>query len=219
MHTYWPFGYNRTTYDWTYGYCPLPAGSTDQCCCETDARGVAYFEECTTLYPFTLSWMTGTCGTNDMKIVPLRRQNVTVASLATKVTLRLCRGECLDDIDIALKYDVRGRRERPARVGHGRGKRSRPASSSHHLRVDDHERGGLGGHPNAQRYGVVGGKVALTLPLDLETADDYRILVHVGSTGLTCRSDYFTIANAGEVADAAAVLALPCRNRAIVACC
>ena len=39
MHTYWPFGYNRTTYDWTYGYCPLPAGSTDQCCCETDIDG------------------------------------------------------------------------------------------------------------------------------------------------------------------------------------
>ena len=58
---------------------------------------------------------------------------------------------------------------------------------------------GSGGHPNAQRYGVVGGKVALTLPLDLETADDYRILVHEESTGLTCRSDYFTIANAGEV--------------------
>ena len=36
MHTYWPFGYNRTTHAWTYGYCSLPAGSTDQCCCETD---------------------------------------------------------------------------------------------------------------------------------------------------------------------------------------
>ena len=58
---------------------------------------------------------------------------------------------------------------------------------------------GSGGHPNAQRYGVVGGKVPLTLPTDLETADDYRILVHEESTGLTCRSDYFTIANAGEV--------------------
>merc|ERR1711965_660356 len=58
---------------------------------------------------------------------------------------------------------------------------------------------GSGGHAAAQRYGVVGGKVPLTLPTDLETADDYRILVHEESTGLTCRSDYFTIANAGEV--------------------
>ena len=36
MHTYWPFGYNRTTHaNWTYGFCPLPPGSNDQCCCET----------------------------------------------------------------------------------------------------------------------------------------------------------------------------------------
>ena len=59
-------------------------------------------------------------------------------------------------------------------------------------------RDGAGGHPT-QSYGVVGGKVPLKLPDDLETADDYRILVHEESTGLTCRSDYFTIANAGEV--------------------
>ena len=52
MHTYWPFGYNRTTHAWTYGFCPLPAGSTDQCCCETDEAGVAYFEDCTTLRPY-----------------------------------------------------------------------------------------------------------------------------------------------------------------------
>ena len=32
-----------------------------------------------------------------MKVVPVTRQNVTVASKATKVTLRLCRGECHND--------------------------------------------------------------------------------------------------------------------------
>merc|ERR1719217_2008532 len=68
---------------------------------------------------------------------------------------------------------------------------------------------GSGGKATAQRYGVVGGKVPLTLPTDLETADDYRILVHEESTGLTCRSDYFTIANAGEVPTPAPVRRAP----------
>merc|ERR1719247_4114828 len=38
-----------------------------------------------------------TCDKNDMKIMPIYRQNVTVAAKATKVTLRLCRGECHND--------------------------------------------------------------------------------------------------------------------------
>ena len=198
MHTYWPFGYNRTTYAWTYGFCPQSTPSaTAQCCCETDATKVAYFEECATLYPTYLSWMTSFCGTNDMKMVPLTRQNVTVASLATKVTLRLCRGECLDDIDIALKYDVRVDANGP--LAWGTDGAALAAGENGPYESTTMNVVGSGGHPNAQRYGVVGGKVALTLPLDLETADDYRILVHEESTGLTCRSDYFTIANAGEV--------------------
>ena len=198
MHTYWPFGYNRTTYAWTYGFCPQSTPSaTAQCCCETDATKVAYFEDCTTLYPSTLSWMTASCGTNDMVMVPLTRQNVTVASLATKVTLRLCRGECLDDIDIALKYDVRVDANGP--LAWGTDGAALAAGENGPYESTTMNVVGSGGHPNAQRYGVVGGKVALTLPLDLETADDYRILVHEESTGLTCRSDYFTIANAGEV--------------------
>ena len=141
--------------------------------------------------------MTGTCGTNDMKMVPLRRQNVTVASLATKVTLRRCRGECLDDIDIALKYDVRVDANGP--LAWGTDGAALAAGENGPYESTTMNVVGSGGHPNAQRYGVFGGKAALTLPLDLETADDYRILVHEESTGLTCRSDYFTIANAGEI--------------------
>ena len=197
MHTYWPFGYNRTTHAWTYGYCP--AASDKKCFCETDTTGVSYFEDCDTLYPSSLTWMTTDAGklTGDMKMVPLTRQNVTVASKATKVTLRLCRGECLDDIDIALKYDVRVDANGPLAWGTD-GAALAPGENGPYESTTMNVVGS-GGHPNAQRYGVVGGKVALTLPLDLETADDYRILVHEESTGLTCRSDYFTIANAGEV--------------------
>merc|ERR1719364_268382 len=255
MHTYWPFGYNRTTHAWTYGYCPSSTPTADnQCCCETDATGVAYFEDCDSLYPTTLNWMT-TCSTPGVrKMVPLTRQNVTVAFKATKVTLRLCRGECHNDKNLghvadagdrkkgdkksaddhgffgALKYDVEvdangplgygadgaaleGKCSTGGVLGTGSGtacftdadctatgescaRQNGPYESNDPVTL---ELTGSGGHPNAQRYGVVGGKVPLTLPTDLETADDYRILVHEESTGLTCRSDYFTIANAGEV--------------------
>ena len=188
--------------------------------------------------------MTGTCGTNDMKMVPLTRQNVTVASKATKVTLRLCRGECHDDKNLghvadagdrkkgdkksaddhgffgALKYDVEVDANGPlgygtdgAALAAGTGSgtacvtdadctvngESCAASRNGPYESTTRDVWGSGGHPNAQSYGVVGGKVPLTLPDDLETADDYRILVHEESTSLTCRSDYFTIANAGEV--------------------
>merc|ERR1719171_1950321 len=221
MHTYWPFGYNRTTHAWTYGYCPLPAGSTDQCCCETDAAGVAYFEDCTTLYPTSLTWMTATCGKDDMKVVPVTRQNVTVAAKATKVTLRLCRGECHNDKNLghvddagdrkkgdkesadahgffgALKYDVQVDANGP--LGYGTDGAALAAGENGPYESTTRDVWGSGGRATAQSYGVVGGKVPLKLPDDLETADDYRILVHEESTGLTCRSDYFTIANAGEV--------------------
>merc|ERR1719163_2465129 len=96
MHTYWPFGYNRTTHAWTYGYCPLPPGSTKKCCCEgeTETDAVAWWgEECANRYP---EW-DRSCATGDMKVVPVTRQNVTVSAKATKVTLRLCRGECHND--------------------------------------------------------------------------------------------------------------------------
>ena len=174
-----------------------------------------------------------------------------MAAKATKVTLRLCRGECHNDKNLghvsdagdrkkgdkesadahgffgALKYDVQVDANGPLGygtdgvalsgrqcstggvVGTGSGtacfndagctasgescaRENGPYKST---TLDLRARG----HPNAQRYGVVGGKVPLKLPDDLETADDYRILVHEESTGLTCRSDYFTIANAGEV--------------------
>merc|ERR1719405_172427 len=221
MHTYWPFGYNRTTHAWTYGYCPLPAGSTDQCCCETDETGVAYFEDCATLYPTSLTWMTATCGTNDMKMVPVTRQNVTVAAKATKVTLRLCRGECHNDKNLghiddagdrkkgdkesadahgffgALKYDVQVDANGP--LGYGTDGAALAAGENGPYESTTRDVWGSGGRATAQSYGVVGGKVPLKLPDDLETADDYRILVHEESTGLTCRSDYFTIANDGEV--------------------
>merc|ERR1719390_233903 len=156
-----------------------------------------------------------------MKMVPLRRQNVTVASKATKVTLRLCRGECHDDKNLghvadagdrkkgdkesaddhgffgALKYDVEVDANGP--LGYGTDGAALAAGENGPYESTTRDVWGSGGHANAQRYGVVGGKVPLTLPTDLETADDYRILVHEESTGLTCRSDYFTIANAGEV--------------------
>merc|ERR1719399_682207 len=172
MHTYWPFGYNRTTHQTVYGWCPLTAGSNDNCCCEVEGK-VGYFKECEYMYPTGTKTFNGlfnvidTCDKNDMTIMPIYRQNVTVAAKATKVTLRLCRGECHNDKNL----------------GH----------------VDDAGDRKKGDKESADAHGVVGGKVPLTLPDDLETADDYRILVHEESTGLTCRSDYFTIANAGEV--------------------
>merc|ERR1719364_519007 len=222
MHTYWPFGYNRTTHAWTYGYCPSSTPTADnQCCCETDATGVAYFEDCDSLYPTTLNWMT-TCSTSGVrKMVPLTRQNVTVASKATKVTLRLCRGECHNDKNLghvadagdrkkgdkksaddhgffgAFKYDVEVDANGP--LGYGADGAALSTGENGPYESTTLDVWGSGGHADAQRYGVVGGKVPLTLPTDLETADDYRILVHEESTGLTCRSDYFTIANAGEV--------------------
>ena len=113
MHTYWPFGYNRTTHAWTYGYCPLAAGSSNKCFCETDATGVGYFEDCDALYPSSLSWMTTDAAkvNGDMKMVPLTRQNVTVASKATKVTLRLCRGECHNDKNLGHIDDAGDRKK------------------------------------------------------------------------------------------------------------
>merc|ERR1719405_443043 len=239
MHTYWPFGYNRTTHAWTYGYCPLAPDSDKTCCCETDTAGVAYFEDCTTRYP---EWDCSSMKTGDMKVVPVTRQNVTVAAKATKVTLRLCRGECHNDKNLghvdddgdrkkgdkesadahgffgALKYDVQVDANGPLgygadgvalATGENGPYESIDSTRDSGLGVDTSVVWGSGGHPNAQSYGVVGGKVPLKLPDDLETADDYRILVHEESTGLTCRSDYFTIANAGEVPTPAPVRRAP----------
>ena len=165
--------------------------------------------------------MTATCGTNDMKMVPVTRQNVTVAAKATKVTLRLCRGECHNDKNLghvddagdrkkgdkesadahgffgALKYDVQVDANGP--LGYGTDGAALAAGENGPYESTTRDVWGSGGKATAQSYGVVGGKVPLKLPDDLETADDYRILVHEESTGLTCRSDYFTIANAGEV--------------------
>merc|ERR1719359_114389 len=121
-----------------------------------------------------------TCDKNDMTIMPIYRQNVTVAAKATKVTLRLCRGECHNDKNLGHVDDAGDREKGP-------------------YESTTRDVWGSGGRATAQSYGVVGGKVPLKLPDDLETADDYRILVHEESTGLTRRSDYFTIANAGEV--------------------
>merc|ERR1719324_1969479 len=91
MHTYWPFGYNRTTHQTVYGWCPLTAGSNDNCCCEVEGK-VGYFKECEYMYPTGTKIngldVVGTCGNNDMTIMPIYRQNVTVAAKATKVTLR-----------------------------------------------------------------------------------------------------------------------------------
>merc|ERR1719482_295153 len=109
MHTYWPFGYNRTTHAWTYGY--YPAAPANECCCETDETAPGYIEDCTNRYPSTLSWMTATCTDNDMKLLPLTRQNVTVASKATKVTLRLCRGECHNDKNLGHVADAGDRKK------------------------------------------------------------------------------------------------------------
>merc|ERR1719377_20107 len=155
-----------------------------------------------------------------MKLVPVMRQNVTVASKATKVTLRLCRGECHNDKNLGHVDDDGDRKkgDKESADAHGffgplgygtdgvalaAGENgpyeSIDSTRDSGLGVDTSVVWGSGGHPNAQSYGVVGGKVPLTLPTDLETADDYRILVHEESTGLTCRSDYFTIANDGEV--------------------
>merc|ERR1719379_1061524 len=257
----------------------------DKCFCETDPAGIAYFEDCDTLYPSSLSWMTTDAAkvNGDMKMVPLTRQNVTVASKATKVTLRLCRGECHNDKNLghvadagdrkkgdkksaddhgffgALKYDVQvdangplgygtdgaaleGKCSTGGVLGTGSGtacfndagctasgescarengpyesmacsddatKRCLSDTDCTAPATCDVNVWGSGGHAAAQRYGVVGGKVPLTLPTDLETADDYRILVHEESTGLTCRSDYFTIANAGEVPTPAPVRRAP----------
>merc|ERR1719486_1280649 len=215
MHTYWPFGYNRTTHQTVYGWCPLKAGSTDDCCCEVEGK-VGYFKECADMYPTGTKIngldVVGTCGNNDMTIMPIYRQNVTVAAKATKVTLRLCRGECHNDKNLghvsdagdrkkgdkesaeahgffgALKYDVQ-----VDASGESCARENGPYEST------TRDVWGSGGRATAQSYGVVGGKVPIKLPDDLETADDYRILVHEESTGLTCRSDYFTIANDGEV--------------------
>merc|ERR1719439_330394 len=175
--------------------------------------------------------MTATCGTNDMTIMPIYRQNVTVAAKATKVTLRLCRGECHNDKNLghvsdagdrkkgdkesaeahgffgALKYDVQVDANGP--LGYGTDGAALAAGENGPYEATTLDVWGSGGHADAQRYGVVGGKVPLTLPTDLETADDYRILVHEESTGLTCRSDYFTIANAGEVPTPAPVRRAP----------
>jgi len=210
MHTYWPFGYNRTTYDWTYGYCP--GGDSTKCCC-ADVGDAAYFEGCTF----------GTCATNDYHALQITRQNVTVAAKPTKVTLRLCRGACNNDKNLAhladaddrrkgdkkssdahgffgaLKYDLQVDANGP--LGYGVDGSDLAAGENGPYESTDVEAWGAGqyGTRKVQAYGVVGGKVPLTLPADLETGDDYRILVHEESTGLTCRSDYFTIANADEV--------------------
>merc|ERR1719379_1674071 len=85
----------------------------DKCFCETDPAGIAYFEDCDTLYPSSLSWMTTDAAkvNGDMKMVPLTRQNVTVASKATKVTLRLCRGECHNDKNLGHVADAGDRKK------------------------------------------------------------------------------------------------------------
>merc|ERR1719364_359279 len=145
-----------------------------------------------------------------MKVVPVTRQNVTVAAKATKVTLRLCRGECHNDKNLGHVDDAGDRRkgDKESADAHGffgalkydvQVDANGPYESITRAGAGAWTVWGSGGHPNAQSYGVVGGKVPIKLPDDLETADDYRILVHEESTGLTCRSDYFTIANAGEV--------------------
>merc|ERR1719327_1064373 len=202
MHTYWPFGYNRTTHQTVYGWCPLKGGSTDDCCCEVEGK-VGYFKECADMYPTGTKIngldVVGTCGNNDMTIMPIYRQNVTVAAKATKVTLRLCRGECHNDKNLghvsdagdrkkgdkesaeahgffgALKYDVQVDANGP--LGYGTDGAPLAAGENDPYESTTRDVWGSGGHPNAQSYGVVGGKVPLTLPTDLETADDYRILV------------------------------------------
>merc|ERR1719460_88522 len=240
MHTYWPFGYNRTTHQTVFGFCPIAPGTTNAvCCCEAEGK-IGYFKECEDMYPPGTDVINGwdveaSCAANDMTIVPIRRQNVTVASKATKVTLRLCRGECHNDKNLghvadagdrkkgdkksaddhgflgALKYDVdvdangplgygadgaalEGKCSTGGVLGTGSGTACfNDAGCTASGESCARENGpyesttldltGSGGHPNAQRYGVVGGKVPLTLPTDLETADDYRILVHEESTG------------------------------------
>ena len=46
-----------------------------------------------------------------MTMVPIRRQNVTVAAKATKVTLRLCRGECHNDKNLGHVSDAGDRKK------------------------------------------------------------------------------------------------------------
>merc|ERR1719247_3844710 len=52
-----------------------------------------------------------TCDKNDMTIMPIYRQNVTVAAKATKVTLRLCRGECHNDKNLGHVDDAGDRKK------------------------------------------------------------------------------------------------------------